>query len=137
MNGFQFFFGSFSFSRQESTLTVIEQIPKLLQEAVYSVNTIGIPWLRLFYRAKEHFIHTQCICSITFYNHIRVHHVIHGLTHLFNCPTTDILAIFQNKLCIMIFRAPVLEGFHIQYIVRYNVYIYVQRSYFILVFQSQ
>ena len=49
----------------------------------------------------------------------------------------DIFTIFQYELCVVVFRTPVLESLYIQQIVRYDIYVYVDRGDLVLVFQVQ
>ena len=137
MDRFQFFLSCIAFDRQELSVAAIEQVPHLLQETMYTVYTVGIPWLRQFNRAEEHFVHTQCICSEAVYNHIGVNHVIHRLTHLFDSPSANVFSIFQYEFGCVIFRTPVLESLNIENIVLHNVYVYVDRSNIVLVFQAK
>ena len=104
---------------------------------MYTVNTVGIPRLGLLYRTQEHFIHTQGIGSVFLNNHIRVYYVVHGLTHLFNRPSANIFAVFQNKFGIVVFGTPVLEGFHVEHIIGNDVDIHMKRSHVILILQAQ
>ncbi len=106
----------------------VEQLPEFLDEAVYTVDTVRIPRFGLFYRAEEHFVHTKRVGTVFLDNHIRIDYVEHGFTHLFNSPSADVFAIFQDKLSIVIFRTPCFEGFDIQNIVGYDIHIYMERS---------
>ena len=102
---------------------------------MHAVNAVRIPWLRLLNRTKEHFIQTQCIRAILLDNHIWIHHVEHRLRHLLDCPTTNVLAILQDEFGVVIFRTPCLKCLDIQHIVRYDIYIHVERRHVILIFQ--
>ena len=115
----------------------VEQRPEFTDKAVYTVDTIRIPRFGLFYRAEEHFVHTKCVRTVFLDNHIRVDNVEHGLAHLFNRPSADVFSVFENELCRLVFGTPCLECFQIQYVVGYDVYVYVDRSNFVLVFQVQ
>ena len=77
MDGFQFFFGRFSFYGQEFICTAIEEVPEFFQETVYTVNTIGIPRFGLFYRTEEHFVHTQGVGTVFFDNHVGIDYIVH------------------------------------------------------------
>ena len=111
--------------------------PKLLQEAVATIDTVSIPWLRLFYRTEEHFVKTQGVGTIFLYYHVRVYNVEHRLRHLLYCPSANILTIFENELCVVVFRTPSLESLCIKDIVLHDVHVYVDRSSIILVFQAK
>ena len=102
-----------------------------------TVDTVGIPRLAGFYRTQEHFVETQGISTILLDNHIWIHHVEHTLRHLLDSPSADVLAIFQDEFSVLILRAPSLECLDIQYIVAYDVYIYVDRSYVVILLQVQ
>ena len=94
-----------------------EEAPELLEEAMYTINTVGVPRLGLLDRAQEHLVESQCISTIFLDDHIRVDHVEHGLGHLLDRPSADVLAILQDELRIVVLRTPLLEGLNIQYII--------------------
>ena len=102
-----------------------------------TVDTVGIPRLACLYRTQEHFVETQGISTILLDNHIWIYHVEHTLRHLLDGPSADVLAILQDELSVLILRAPSLECLDIQYIVAYDVYIYVDRSYVVILLQVQ
>ena len=104
---------------------------------MYAIYSVRIPRFGLFNRSEEHFVHTECIGTVFFNNHIRIYHIEHRFTHLFNSPSTDILAVFQNKFGSFVFGSPSLESFQVEDIVGYDVDIYVDRSNFILIFQIE
>ena len=108
-------------------ITLIEKSPQLLQEAVYAVDSISIPWLALLDRSKEHFIQTERIGSIALHNIVGIYYIKHRLRHLLNGISTHILAILKNKLGIVELRTPCAELVDIKNIVAHNVYIYVYR----------
>ena len=137
MQGFQFFFSGRFIRYQIVVVTVVEQWPELLDETVYTVDTVRIPGFWLFYRTQEHFVHTKCVGTIFFYDHIGIDHIEHRFTHLFDCPTTDIFAIFQDKLSRGVFWSPCFECFDIQNIIGYDIYIHMEWGSVIIVFQVQ
>ena len=102
-------------------LPVPEQAPELLEEAIDTVNTLGIPRLRLLKRTEEHLVKPQGIGSISVADLIRIDHIVHRLRHLLNSPSTDILSVFEDELSIRILRPPSLEGFKIQAVAADNV----------------
>ena len=112
-----------------------EEAPKLLEEAVYTVNTIGVPRLGLLDRAQEHLIETQGVGSIFLDNHIGVDHVEHRLRHLFDCPSADVLAILQDELRIVILRSPLFEGIHVEHVIADNIDIHMDRSHLIILLE--
>ena len=129
-------FGSrFAIRHLQRILVAIEQPPELLQETVHAVDAVRIPRFGLLDRTEEHFIETKCIGTVLFDNHIRIHDIVHRLRHLLDRPAADVLAIFQDKFRIIVFRTPVLEGFDIQDIVRDDIHIHVERRNIVLVFQ--
>ena len=113
--------------------SILEEVPELLQEAVTAIDTVGIPRFTLLNRTQEHFVKTQGVGTILLYNHIGINHIEHRLRHLFDSPTTDVFAIFEDELSIVIIWAPSLKGLNIQNISRYDIYIYVDRSGFLIV----
>ena len=86
-------------------------------------------------RAEEHLIETKRIGTILIDDHIRVHYVEHGFGHLLDRPTADILTVLEDKLRVVVFRAPLLEGLQVENIVGDNVYVHVNRCYLVLVSQ--
>ena len=102
-----------------------------------TVDTVGIPRLAGLYRTQEHFIETQGVGTILLDNHIWIHHVEHTLTHLLDGPATDVLAILEDELCVLILWTPSLEGLDIQYIIAYDVDVYVDWSYVVILLQIQ
>ena len=99
--------------------------------------TPSIPFVSQFYRAEEHLVHTQRIGTVFLDNHVGIYDVEHRFRHLFNRPTADILAVFEDKLGGIVFRTPVLEGFHVEHVVRHDVHIHVEWGSVVLVFQAQ
>ena len=115
----------------------IEQAPELLQEAVTTVNTVCIPRLRLLHRTQEHLIQTQGVSTILLDNHIRIDDVVHRLRHLFYCPATNVLAIFENELSIVVFWTPSLKCLDIKYIGTNNIDVYVDGGSDVVVLQTE
>ena len=70
--------------RYQPLFAVPEQTPELLEEAVYTVNSLGIPGFSLLDGAQEHLVQTQGVCPIRIANLVRIHHIVHALGHLFN-----------------------------------------------------
>ena len=109
--------------------SIVEESPELLEETVASVDTVGVPRLGLLHRTEEHLIHTESVGTIFLHNHVRVYHVEHGLRHLFDSPSADVLTIIiEDKFSIVVVRAPVAERFHIEDVPAYDVDIDVDRS---------
>lgn len=77
----------------------------------------------------------QCVGIVFFDNYIWIDYVVYGFIYFFYCLFVDIFFIFQDKFSIVIFRMLCFESFYIQNIVGYNIYIYMQWSGFVLVFQ--
>ncbi len=125
-------------ARQEVVGAVlVEQAPELLQEAVATVDTVGIPRLACLHRTQEHLVETQGVSTVLLDNHIWVHHVEHTLTHLLDSPTADVLAILQDELGVSVFRSPSLECLDVELVVAYDVHIHMDRSYVIVLLQVQ
>ena len=104
---------------------------------MYAVDAVRVPRLGLLYGTEEHLVHAERVGTVFLDNHIRVHHVEHGLAHLLYRPSADVLAVFEDELCRVVFGTPCLEGFHVQHIVRYDVHVHVERGGVVLVFQVQ
>ena len=102
-----------------------------------TVDTVGIPWFRLFYRTQEHLIEAQGVGTILLDNHIRVDHIEHRFRHLFDGPSADVLTILENELSLLVFRTPSLESVNIQYIVGYDVDIHMDRSSLVFILQTE
>ena len=117
MNGFQLFFSRLCVCWQEFIITAVEESPQLFDETVHAVYSVCIPWFGLLYRAEEHFVHTQRIGAIFFYNHIGIHNVVHRFTHLLYSPSANVFAILEEELGLIVLRTPVFKGFYIQYII--------------------
>ena len=104
---------------------------------MYAIYSVRVPGFGLFNRSEEHFVHTKCIGAIFLDNHIRINYIEHRFTHLFNSPSTDIFTVFQDEFGSFVFGSPCFESFQIENIVRYNIYVDMNRSYLILIFQVQ
>ncbi|OQC02427.1 MAG: hypothetical protein BWX77_01217 [Bacteroidetes bacterium ADurb.Bin090] len=102
---------------------------------MHAVNPVGIPGLRLLQRAQEHFVQPQGVGSVFLDDLIGIDHVIHRLGHFFDGPATNVFAVFQNKLGIFVVGTPVAKTLQIKHVVVYNVYIHVNGSVFVLVFE--
>ena len=61
----------------EQSVAFVEQVPQFLQEAVHTVDTVGVPRLALLQRTEEHFVKTQCVGTISFYNIVWIHNIEH------------------------------------------------------------
>ena len=133
MQRFQFVGSRFIIIYQQITIFK-EQAPQFSQKAMHTINSVGIPWFRLFQRPEEHFVQTQSVSSIFLNYIIRIHHIVHRFRHFLNCPTANIFTIFKNKFGSFIFRIPVFEFLNIQYVIRNNIYIAMNLSCFILIF---
>ena len=116
---------------------VVEQTPELLQKAVTTINSVGVPRLTLLHRTKEHLVKTQRIGPVVLNDEVGVYHVVHTLRHLFYGPTAHILVVFEHKLGILIFGSPCAEGLNVQHITMNDVHIHVYGRNLVLVFQSQ
>ena len=112
---------------------VLIEVPELTQETVTTIDTIGVPRLRLFYRTQEHLVETQGVSTILLDNHIWVHYVEHRLRHFLNRPTTDIFAILEDELSMLVLRSPSLEGLDVEHISADNVHIHMDRCYLLVV----
>ena len=134
---FQFLFVGGFIGYQIIIVTVVEQRPEFLDETVYTVDTVRIPGFGLFYGTEEHFVHTKCVRTIFFHNHIGIDDVEHGFAHLLDSPSADVFSVFQNKLRRFIFGTPCLERFRIENVVGYDVDIHMEWGSVVLVFQVQ
>ena len=123
---YQFFF----------TSALPEETPELLEEAVTTVNTIGVPRLAGFNRPEEHLIEAQRISAIVLDDIVGIDHVVHALRHLFDSPSTDIFAVFEDKFGIVVFRTPLLESLGVEDIVLDQVHPHVDWGRVILVFET-
>ena len=136
MQTFEVFFCCF-FVRHAQFFTFEEEIPEAAQEAGAAVHAVRVPRFTLIDRPKKHFVEAQGICTIFIDNVVRIYHIEHRLRHLFDSPTADIFAIFQNKFSCAVFRTPRLKGFDIQDVVRHDIHVNVNRRHFILIFQTK
>ena len=136
VQGLEFLLGGFVV-RYQPRVAVPEQTPELLEEAVYTVDTLGIPGFCLLDRAQEHLVQTQGICPIRIANLVRIHHIVHALGHLFNGPAADVLAVFQHKFRIFVVRTPGAEGLDIQFVVVHNVHIHMHGDGLVLVLEAR
>ena len=116
---------------------VVEQAPELFQEAVTTINSVGVPWFTLFHRTEEHLVKTQRVGPVILNNEVGINHVVHTLRHLLYGPTANILIVFEHKLSILIFGSPCAEGVNIEHIAMNNVHIHVYGRNLVLVFHSQ
>ena len=74
--------------------------------------------------------------TVFLYYHVGIDNVEHRLRHLLYCPTTDILAVLEDELCILIFRTPCLESIYVENVCRNDVNVYVDRSNVIVLLQT-
>ena len=116
---------------------VVEQAPELLQKAVTTINSVGVPRLTLLHRTKEHLVKTQRVGPVVLNDEVGIYHIVHTLRHLFYGPTAHILVFFEHKLGILIFGSPCAEGLNVQHVAMNDVHIHVYGRNFVLVFQSQ
>ena len=77
VEAFQFFLRCRFVRHQIFIRAAVEQRPEFADKAVYTIDTVCIPGLGLFYRAEEHFVHTKCVRTVFLNNHIRVDNVEH------------------------------------------------------------
>ena len=117
-------------------VAIKEETPEFLQEAVDSVNSLGIPRLALLDRSEEHFVETQGIGAVSIAYEVRIDDVVHTLAHLFYCPAADILSILEFKLRIGKFRSPGPEGIDIQLVVVYDIDIDMDFGGFVFVLEA-
>ena len=132
MDGLQFFLRAFWIVAAKLAVLVESEHPKLLQEAMATVDTVRVPRLACLHRTEEHFVETKGVGTETLHNHIWIHHIEHRLRHLLDSPATDVLAIFEDEFCRCILRTPSLECLHIEYIVLNDVHIHVDRCHVVL-----
>ena len=131
VDGLQLFLRAFWVVATQFAFLVESEHPQFLQEAVATVDSVGVPRLACLHRTEEHFIKTKGVGTETLHNHIWVHHVEHGFRHLLNGPATNVLAIFEDELCRLIFWSPSLECLHVEHIVLHDVHIHVDRCHVI------
>ena len=65
---------------------------------------------------------------------VRINDIVHALRHFLDSPATDVFAILQDKLSILIFGTPFLERIHIELIVAHNIHVNMNGGYVVLVF---
>jgi len=101
----EFFLGS---GRVSDTQTVgrVVQPPQLTEEAVYAVDTIGVPGLALLKRTEEHLIQTERVGTVALDDHVGVDDIVHRLTHLLDGPSADVLAILEDEVSRSVLGAP-------------------------------
>ena len=121
----------------DETVTVVEHSPYLLEEAVYAVDALGIPRLRLLERSEEHLVKTKCISTVSVADEVRIDYVEHRLRHLLDCPSADVLAILEDELCIRIVRHPSLERLKVETVVADDVHVNVDLSSLILILETE
>ena len=113
------------------------EVPELLQEAVATVDTVGVPGFRLLHGTEEHLVETQGVGTVLLDNHIRIDDVEHRLRHLFDGPAALVLTILKNEFGIAILRTPSLEGLNVEHVSRDDVHIDVDRRRGVLVLQAE
>ena len=128
MDGLQFFLRAFWIVAAKLAVLVESEHPKLLQEAMATVDTVRVPRLACLHRTEEHFVETKGVGTETLHNHIWIHHIEHRLRHLLNCPTANVLAVFENELSRFVLRTPSLECLHVEHIVLHDVHIHMDWS---------
>ena len=125
VDGFQLFLRGGSVGQAHLAVLVEDKHPQFLQEAVATVDSVRVPWLRLLHRTQEHFVQTQRVGTEALHNHVGIHHVEHGFRHLLNRPATHILAVLQHKLGVAVFRSPSLESFCVEHVVLNDVHVHM------------
>ena len=129
--------GGFGGIYLQVAVLVPEQLPQLLQEAMASVNAVGIPGLALLHGAEEHFIQAQGVGTVALNYHVGVHHVEHALGHLLHGPAADVLVVLQDELGCLVLGTPCLEGLHVQNVVLHYVHVHVDWCCVVLVLEAQ
>ena len=127
----------FASNDTEVVLLVEEEVPEAAQEAEATVDTVAVPRFALVDGTEEHFIETKRVGTVAFYNLIGIYNVEHGLRHLLNRPSANVLAVFENEFRSGKFGAPSLEGFNVEYVILNDIYIYVQGSYIVLILETE
>ena len=121
----------------EHHLVALEELaPQALQESVYAVDAIGVPWLALFERAEEHLIEAECVGSVALYYVVGVNHIKHRFRHLFHCPSAYIAAVFENKFGVGKLWLPSAEAVDVEHIVSHYVNIHVKRCHIVAVLEA-
>ena len=122
---------------QELVVAAVEECPEFLQEAVATVNAVGVPRFRLLNRSEEHLVETKSVGTVFLHNHVGVDNVEHRLRHFFYCPSADVLAVFKNKLSILVFRTPSLESLNVELVCLHDVHVNVDWSDVVVVLKSK
>ena len=120
----------------EEIIPVVIQLPELPQEAVHTVDTLGIPRLGLLHRAEEHLVKSQCISTIAVADIVRIDHIVHRLAHLLDSISADILPVLEDELGISELRTPFPERLNVKAVILHNIYVNVDFSRLILVLQT-
>ena len=118
-------------------VTVEEQPPHLLEEAVHTVDSLGVPRLALLQRAQEHFVEAESVGSVGVAYIVRIHHVEHRLAHLLHCTAADVFPVLKYELRVSIFRHPFFESLRVETVVVHQAYVRVDFCGLVLVFQSE
>ena len=113
--------------RWSSVSWVLIEVPELLEEAEGSIDTCGVPRLRLLDRAEEHLIKTQRVGAVTLADVVGIDHIVFRLRHLLNGGSSDELAVsIADYLHILELGSPLVELFdiHFQTIDEVHVHMY-------------
>ena len=127
---------SSSFVGSSSTSSCWKSFRELLQEAVATVNAVGVPRLAGLHRAEEHLVEAERVGAILAYDVVGIDHVEHRLRHFLNGPATDILAVLEDKLGVLQFGTPGAEGVEVEDVGVDDVHVDVDRCGVVLVLQS-
>ena len=136
MQHFELFRSSLFIGYRELVIFVVIEFPGLLEEAEYAFNTVGIPGFVCFQWSEEHFIETQCVGAVMFYQLIRVLNIVFRLGHFFHFPATDIFFVFEDELRIFILLTPVFECLCVENVVVNKVDIHMKSRGFVIFSQS-
>ena len=137
MQGLQLGCGSLLVGELILAKAVVEQTPQTAQELMHTVDTVGIPRLRLLQRTEEHLVHTQRIGAVCLNDIVGIHDVEHRLRHLLDRPAADILAVLQDELGINELGTPLAEGLQVEHIVANDIHIDVDLLRFVLIAQTE
>ena len=132
VDGLQLFACGLFVGEYEVVLLVEADVPYFSEETVTTIDAVGVPGFGLFQRAEEHFVQTQCVGTEVLDDGVGVYDVVHRLTHLFYCPSADVLAVLQNEFCVVVLGTPCAEGFDVKLVVLDDVYIHVQGCHVVL-----
>ena len=103
------------------------QALRLAQEVVDPADALGVPGFVLGEWPQEHFVTAQGVGAVALDQIVRRLHVVLRLGHLLDLVAAEVgTVVFQDELCLGVFRPPGAEPFEVQLVVVHEVDVHME-----------